>query len=514
MVGSASSTMRHLKRALTLVDPYGDVVIPGDISMLPADCPPQPVPGLPLGGGSQDSAPMQPPPWKRASLAHQVGGNSAPNGNNRSYFAEAQSPPRLLTPRVSWSEILSQQDAPPQTMEPRSPCGAKPQGSPGSSPRTPRLRIRPPPSPPGRLPCRRRPPSDDDDGSDCDQNEGRFAREFTEVVPIGRGQFSSVVKARNRIDRCLYAVKKTTPISRGRRQAQLREVFALASVAIEAEACPNIVRYFSSWVEDGRLHIQTELCECSLRDLLAQRRRTHPSDPRFNEQDLVQVLRDVANGLAVLHARNFVHLDIKPDNILLSRGAPGCYKIADLGLAAAAIGSGCDDISEGDCRYLAKEVLRGDLSVLPKADVFSLGLLCYELATNPKALPCNGEEWHSLRNGSLQFWLLPALTAPLQDLLVRMVHLSPAARPPCQEIMRHESIAPRDELQVLQEQMRQRTLEAERNKQLADEYWHEILSLKRQELLGNGLPNQPAVGGRPVASPAVAASPPKRHNTC
>lgn len=515
MVGSAPPAMRHLKRALTLVDmddatpsrTDGVLHHQSDVTMLPA-----PVPDFTFATASKDAAcmdpPLQPPPWKRASLAQQVGLGHAS-------LPVPQSPTRLLTPRISWSDILSQsQDVEePGAMEPHSPHDSS-----CWSPRTPRPRIRQPPTPPVRAPCRRRPPSDDEEGCDCDQNEGRFAREFTEVTPIGRGQFSSVVRARNKIDRCLYAVKKTTTISRGTRQAQLREVFALASVAIEAEGCPNIVRYFSSWLEDGRLHIQTELCECSLRDILAQRRRTHPSDPRFAEQDLVQVLRDVANGLVVLHARNFVHLDIKPDNILLSRGSPpGCYKIADLGLAAAAIGSGCDDISEGDCRYLAKEVLRGDLSNLPKADVFSLGLVCYELATNPKALPCNGEEWHALRNGHFEVHLLPLLSAPFYDLLLRMVHLSPAARPPCKEITRHASIACGDELQVLQEQMKQRTLEAERNKQLADEYWHEILSLKRQELLGGGLPSQPMISGRPVASPAVtlsAAPVTRRHNTC
>lgn len=520
MVGSAPSTMRHLKRALTLVElddvpivrSAGDVLYHGDVSMGSADGMPVTLPP-PVKTAAPMDPPLQPPPWKRASLAHQVGLDQASR-------AATQSPTRLLTPRVSWSEIVchSQDAESPERTKPRSPLG-----TPYCSPRTPR-RNRPPPSPPGRAPCRRRPPSDDEGGNDCDQNEGRFAHEFTEVTPIGRGQFSSVVRARNKIDRCLYAVKKTTPISAGLRQAQLREVFALASVAIEAEGCPNIVRYFSSWMEDGRLHIQTELCECSLRDILGERRRTQPSDPRFGEKDLVQVLRDVANGLAVLHARNFVHLDIKPDNILLSRGTPpGCYKIADLGLAAAAIGSGCDDISEGDCRYLAKEVLRGDLSNLTKADVFSLGLVCYELASNPKALPCNGEEWHTIRDGHLQLGLLPPLMPLLLELLLRMVHLSPVARPPCEEITRHSSVAPDDEMQVLQEQMRQRTLEAQRNKQLADEYLHEILCLKRQELLSGGLPNQaplpghPVVAGRPVASPAVSLSPAaatKRHNTC
>jgi len=373
------------------------------------------------------------------------------------------------------------------------------------------------------VPWRRRPPSDDEGAITEDQNDGRFAREFCGVTVIGKGQFSTVYRAQHRIDQCLYAVKKTTRISRGLRRAQFREVFALANVSMEEEGCPNIVRYYSSWMEDGRLHIQTELCECSLRDRMAQRWRKEPNDSAFAPAEMFKVLQHVTNGLKVLHSCGFVHLDIKPDNILVSRNQRenGRYKIADLGLAAAAIGSGCDDISEGDCRYLAKEVLQGNLSDLPKADVFSLGLLLYELATNPKPLPCNGEEWQRLREGHLELDLLSPLPEPLIALLQRMVHRLPIERPCCDEIARHPSIAPVGGPLAVEELMRQRAiaaeknrqleLEAEKNRQLADTYWQEIKNLKRQELLNGGgtLPPPPepvtVAGASAGTAPSAAA---------
>lgn len=350
-----------------------------------------------------------------------------------------------------------------------------------------------------------------------DRNEGRFAREFADVSAIGTGQFSTVYKARNRLDNHTYAVKRTTKISgHGERpSAEFREIFALAAVAAQDSGCVNIVRYFSSWVEDGRLHIQTELCSLgSLRDFAARRAKeagANMCDPRFEEKQLVEALRDVATGLAVLHGRGFAHMDVKPDNVLLGPGPSGdVYKLADLGLAAAALGSSCDDISEGDCRYLAREVMRGNLAQLPKADVFSLGLLAYELATNPRPLPCNGAEWQELRDGQLKPELLASTLrrAPLFEILCRMVCEDPGARPLCEELLQNPSIARVDEgASALQEERNQR-LEAEKaaekSQKLAKEYFQEILCMKRRELL-QGI-TEPAAPATPAEVRASSAS--------
>lgn len=266
----------------------------------------------------------------------------------------------------------------------------------------------------------------------------------------------------------------------GLRQTELREVFALANVSMEAAACPYIVRYYSSWLEDGRLHIQTELCRCSLRDRLNER-KAWPSCASFTENEVLEVLRHVAAGLHVLHSLGFVHLDIKPDNILVARSDEGCYKIADLGLAAAAMGTGCDDITEGDCRYLAKEVLRGDLRDLPKADVFSLGLVLYELAINPRGLPSNGPEWQMIRE-RLEVQILSQLSQNMQLLLQEMACANRELRPTCEALLQRVGNST-PEMKALEEENRRCREEAARNKQRADSYWQEIVQMKKQELL-------------------------------
>merc|ERR1719329_1813952 len=99
------------------------------------------------------------------------------------------------------------------------------------------MRMRAPPSPPRREAMRRRPPSSDMLGEEsADRNEGRFARDFADVSAIGTGQFSTVLKARNRLDNHTYAVKRTTNKISGhgeRPSAEFREIFALAAVAAQ-----------------------------------------------------------------------------------------------------------------------------------------------------------------------------------------------------------------------------------------------------------------------------------------
>lgn len=322
-----------------------------------------------------------------------------------------------------------------------------------------------------------------------DPNEGRFRREFCDITAVGKGQFSTVYKARNRIDQHWYAVKE--PIQQGRgsdAQASLREVFVLAKIAAGSTS-EHLVRYFASWEEDGLLYIQLELCAGSLRARLHERgERPQPFDPRFAESDLVVLMRQVSRGLARLHELGFAHLDVKPDNILTKEASQATgevnYKVADLGhVTAAEAAGGFVDTTEGDHRYVAKELLRGANVDLPKADVFSLGLVCYEAATNPTELPCGGDAWHSLREGQLDVSLLPPLSESMLALLRHMV-TAPLQRPTCAEIAQQNFIAEEnDEVQALRLALQEAQKAAEQNFLFAEKY----MALEKQ---GIALPAQ------------------------
>lgn len=449
---------------------------------------------------------------------------------------------RLLTPRISWNTLLN--DASEDGCMPASSPIARsasrtfcpsPPPRPASSPTARASGARncassPPPRPEKlRSFAFRAPPTPLGNRQASSENWGggnRFAEDFEDARVIGSGSFAVVYRARNRIDKQEYAIKKTKKtLGRSERRREiLQEALALASVAIDSP-CPYIVRYFASWVEDERLFIQTELCDGSLKDWMLKLRQTRPHDPRLDQGQLSFVIRDVCSGLAVLHAKNLVHLDVKPENILVKHLLPSpcrgvgdpskIHKIADLGLATAAMGSGCDEINEGDSRYLAREVLQGNFSDLTKADVFSLGLTCYELATNPKELPCNGEEWHRLRDGCIADCFASQLSPPMIALIRCMVHPEQAERPPCVKVLEHDAISqlrpgelPAGMVQELQSQLRRQTEAAELEQrrrasaeEKADRYWTELLHMKRQALTAATEPMQSAPDLQPVASP-------------
>ncbi|ETZ98691.1 phosphotransferase enzyme family protein [Mycobacterium kansasii 732] len=111
----------------------------------------------------------------------------------------------------------------------------------------------------------------------------------------------------------------------------------------------------------------------TLRELLAER---GPMPPHA----VVAVLRPVLGGLAAAHRAGLVHRDVKPENVLISDD--GEVKIADFGLvrAVAAAGITSASIILGTAAYLSPEQVR-DGQAGPRSDVYSAGILTYELLT-------------------------------------------------------------------------------------------------------------------------------------
>lgn len=168
---------------------------------------------------------------------------------------------------------------------------------------------------------------------------------------MGEGQFSIVYLCEKRLDGCRYAIKKNkVPIrSRSDQRKRLAEVFAAASLSHLDINNKHIIKYYTCWQEEHTLYIQYEACEYgNITSLMKEYNNKLP------EKIIIELLLQVCDALNVLHKNNYVHLDIKPDNILIykkgdNNGKDWLFKICDFGLMSRSDGS--MNYNEGDSRY-------------------------------------------------------------------------------------------------------------------------------------------------------------------
>ncbi|HWB80767.1 MAG TPA: serine/threonine-protein kinase, partial [Nannocystaceae bacterium] len=189
---------------------------------------------------------------------------------------------------------------------------------------------------------------------------------------IGRGAMGAVYRVWDASTRRQLALKTLRPIEESearRHRAELwfrREFHVVAGLRH-----PCIVLVHDYGVDHETPYYTMELLD-------GQDLRDHP---QFDVEAGCRVLRDVASGLAFLHARRLVHRDLKPRNVRCT--ARGRAKLIDFGILAS-MGS-VGDIA-GTPPSMAPESVRG-LPLDGRADLFGLGTLAYWMFTGRHAFP-------------------------------------------------------------------------------------------------------------------------------
>lgn len=147
---------------------------------------------------------------------------------------------------------------------------------------------------------------------------------------------------------------------------------------------PNIITVFDFGQADNELYMAMELLEGKdLKELITLAQLT------FDQK--LDIMEQVADGLAYAHGREVIHRDLKPGNIHVQPN--GQVKILDFGLARL----GSSDLTKtgvvmGTPNYMSPEQVMGE-RVDARSDVFSAGAVFYELLTNRK--PFDAESVHA-----------------------------------------------------------------------------------------------------------------------
>lgn len=267
--------------------------------------------------------------------------------------------------------------------------------------------------------------------------------EFSQVYRISQPNevplsiFSTTPKSPKALHEQVWAVKKAKQPYSGLkdRERRIREVDTLKALT----NFDHIISFTDSWENNGHLYIQTEYCEeGSLDVFLAQVGLKARLDdfriwkillelstvtyPLFVYPPRLQCANHKQQGLKHIHDSGFIHLDLKPANILVT--FEGVLKIADFGMATRwPAEEGIE--GEGDREYIGPEILMGRYD--KPADIFSLGLIIFEIAGNVE-LPDNGLSWQKLRNGDMSD--VPSLTWSSETTVFRDASGNPVSEEP------------------------------------------------------------------------------------
>jgi hypothetical protein len=158
-----------------------------------------------------------------------------------------------------------------------------------------------------------------------------------------------------------------------------REARALAKLSHQ-----NIVSVFDFGQADGLYYFVMEYVDgANLRQVIAAG-ASNPEEALASEEALA-IVPQICEALRFAHDEGIVHRDIKPENILVDK--QGRVKIADFGLAKL-LGKAPADLTltganqaMGTLHYMAPEQMQGAASVDHRADIYSLGVVFYEMLT-------------------------------------------------------------------------------------------------------------------------------------
>jgi serine/threonine protein kinase len=198
---------------------------------------------------------------------------------------------------------------------------------------------------------------------------------------LGRGAMGVVYRAHDPVIGRDVAVKTMhlSEAGTGMSREELVGRFQTEARAAGLLAHPNIVVVFDAGEEEGIFYITMELVEGrSLQTLLDSRQV-------FSFPRTMKLMEQVCSALDFAHQRNVVHRDIKPANLMLT--ADDTVKITDFGTAKILqIGTAQTSHVMGTPSYMSPEQVKGK-PVDGRSDIFSLGVILYELMTGEKPFP-------------------------------------------------------------------------------------------------------------------------------
>ncbi len=204
---------------------------------------------------------------------------------------------------------------------------------------------------------------------------------FELIERLGAGGFGTVWKAQDTVLKRWVALKipRAGRLPDGDASLLLREARNAARLKH-----PAVVQVFDSGVQDGVAYIASEY-------VAGQSLRQHLREHRLTDRRAAEIGCRIAEALAHAHDMGIVHRDLKPGNILLDEA--GNAYVADFGVAKTEDWDAPAGRMVGTVGYMAPEQAAGHSDqVDSRADIYSLGVILYEMLTQRRLFPARAAE--------------------------------------------------------------------------------------------------------------------------
>lgn len=205
---------------------------------------------------------------------------------------------------------------------------------------------------------------------------GTVFEKYTVEKMLGRGGMGAVYLVRHNVLDSYFALKVLFPDAAKKNKLFVNRFLQEAKLACKIRH-PNLIAVHDAGrnPDNGLYYLVMDYVSGgSVRDLLDKERRLDPAPA-------VRIVLQTARALTAAYEHHMVHRDIKPDNIMFD--ADGTAKLADLGIAKL---TDNQDIALttvhsvfGTPAYMSPEQARDSSKVDPRADIYSLGIVFYEM---------------------------------------------------------------------------------------------------------------------------------------
>jgi serine/threonine protein kinase len=253
--------------------------------------------------------------------------------------------------------------------------------------------------------------------------------------PFGRFYLQELINSGGMADIWLATDERHKPYALRRMHERLRFNFTArrrfvrgAEILSKIGDHAGIIGYVEHGKIKGRLYLLMDYVEASnLKELYAQH------DPVLLE-NVAQILIDIAEALEHMHENGFMHLDFKPENILITRNASVRLVDFDLAEPIPEKPRKASRKNPGTPAYMAPEQLLGE-PLNHRADIFSYGVAAYELLTNQKPFPGDSPGEILSRQVDRSGFVMPRelnpdMPAQLEKVILRCLEREPDRRYP------------------------------------------------------------------------------------